>query len=370
TGGELLDAPCQIQAAEPIATEVEGAEGGCIEFEIGACRAGPSLGAGRAALQLQLTGIPRTELVVDPEHEPAVGSVSPAGEGDSGVHQPHPEAVFDPRLRLPPVGQEKPQGFVHRPHLGRDPGHQIDVQHMAPERRVGLGCGRHQLLQPERPVRPSGVPVHLDPIDRKARWLVAGLMEHPILRARAFPVQLQVAELAADPALIEPEHSRLAVAGSLPDAGECRHRAGHVDQREPSAAGDRVGEGRPRPFDLDRRLVRGQAITEADVDGGLRGIEGGQWFAPLVDVIELAPHHRRVGTLLLRPDGPELETGWRRYRWTSARARQGLPDPLTSLSGATTSTAPVAGSFARLASWVRPYLFAPSRNWWQGNGGL
>src|SRR6202022_4630514 len=79
---------------------------------------------------------------------------------------------------------------------------------------------------------------------------------------------------------------------------------------------------------------------------------------------------RRIGALLLQPDRPELEPRRRAYRWTSARARQGLPDPLTSFSGATTRTAPVGGSFDRLANCVSPYLLAPSRNWWQGNGGL
>ena len=33
------------------------------------------------------------------------------------------------------------------------------------------------------------------------------------------------------------------------------------------------------------------------------------------------------------------------------------------------TTAPVAGSRARFRSWVRPYLPAPSRNEWHGNGG-
>src|SRR5439155_171695 len=73
-------------------------------------------------------------------------------------------------------------------------------------------------------------------------------------------------------------------------------------------------------------------------------------------------HEGRIRSLLLRADRPEIETRGCAYRWTSARARHGLPDPLTSFNGATTRTAPVGGSFARLASWVRPYLFAPRRN--------
>src|SRR5437867_8131968 len=82
------------------------------------------------------------------------------------------------------------------------------------------------------------------------------------------------------------------------------------------------------------------------------------------------PHEGRIRPLLLRPDRPKLKPRGRAYRWTSARARHGLPEPLTSFSGATTRTAPVGGSLARLASCVSPYLLAPRRNRWQGNGGL
>ena len=38
-------------------------------------------------------------------------------------------------------------------------------------------------------------------------------------------------------------------------------------------------------------------------------------------------------------------------------------------SGAVTSSVPVGGSSCRLRSWVSPYLPAPSRNEWHGNGG-
>src|SRR5215472_3331371 len=54
---------------------------------------------------------------------------------------------------------------------------------------------------------------------------------------------------------------------------------------------------------------------------------------------------------------------------TSAIARQGLPDPLTSFSGSTTRTVPTGGSCARFASCVSPYLPAPSMKWWQGKAG-
>src|SRR5690606_16183324 len=46
-------------------------------------------------------------------------------------------------------------------------------------------------------------------------------------------------------------------------------------------------------------------------------------------------------------------------RGTRASTRAGLPVPPTMGKGATTITAPVGGRWARLASWVRPYLPAP-----------
>src|ERR1700722_6257199 len=59
-----------------------------------------------------------------------------------------------------------------------------------------------------------------------------------------------------------------------------------------------------------------------------------------------------------------------RDQWaTRARTRQGLPEPLTIGSGAAITMAPVTGSLSTLRSWVRPYLPAPRRNWWQGKAG-
>ncbi len=54
---------------------------------------------------------------------------------------------------------------------------------------------------------------------------------------------------------------------------------------------------------------------------------------------------------------------------TRASTRAGLPDPLTIGNGPAITTAPVLGSRARFCSWVSPYLPAPSRNEWHGNGG-
>src|ERR1700694_2753586 len=112
-------------------------------------------------------------------------------------------------------------------------------------------------------------------------------------------------------------------------------------------------------------IEKGQAAVELGDFPGARKLLVG-WEAGTKG----ARNKRGVGPLPLRPDRPEFEPCRRAYRGTSARARQGLPDPLTSLSGATTRTAPVGGSFDRLASCVSPYLLAPSRNWWQGNGGV
>ncbi len=57
------------------------------------------------------------------------------------------------------------------------------------------------------------------------------------------------------------------------------------------------------------------------------------------------------------------------YFATSARTRQGLPEPLTIGSGAAKRTAPVVGSLSRLRSCVSPYLLLPRKSEWHGNGG-
>src|SRR6202022_2048065 len=82
-------------------------------------------------------------------------------------------------------------------------------------------------------------------------------------------------------------------------------------------------EKRQGPFEL-RRFPRDRQLLV----GGCSRTKG-------------APAWRPTGALLLLQDRPELEALRRAYRWTSARVRKGLPDPLTSFSGATTRTAPV-----------------------------
>src|SRR5579884_1177976 len=52
-----------------------------------------------------------------------------------------------------------------------------------------------------------------------------------------------------------------------------------------------------------------------------------------------------------------------------AIARNGLPDPLTILSGAAMTMAPVGGNSSRLIRLVRPNLPAPCKNVCEGNGG-
>src|SRR4029077_11145821 len=121
-------------------------------------------------------------------------------------------------------------------------------------------------------------------------------------------------------------------AGQRPAAGH-----GHL-VREDSRGTDHLPaiEHRQRSVELERLLRKGELLV-----GGQRSTKG-------------AAKQRAVGALLLRPDWPKRQPCCVAYFWTSARARQGLPDPFTSFSGAANSTAPVGGSFARLASCVRP----------------
>src|SRR5260370_3956684 len=151
-----------------------------------------------------------------------------------------------------------------------------------------------------------------------------------------------------------------------------RHEARH--QSAPSMGCEYANPGNAAAA---QRASRNRHLITEDAGGGddLRALEKRQRAVELGDVprdrqfligwkrcAKGAPHHRRVRPLLLRPNRPELQTRGCAYRWTSARARQGLPEPLTSFSGATTMTQPARGSLARFASCVKPYLFAPSRN--------
>ncbi|MEA2635355.1 MAG: hypothetical protein QOJ33_2340 [Chloroflexota bacterium] len=132
------------------------------------------------------------------------------------------------------------------------------------------------------------------------------------------------------------------------DTAACQRptRHGHLVGEDPGGA-DNLStiEDRQRSVELERLFGDGELLV-----GGERSAKG-------------PAQQGAIRALFLGPDRPELEACRYAYRWTSARARQGLPDPFTSFSGATTNTAPVGGSVARLASCVRPYLLAPSRNW-------
>src|SRR5205814_7005790 len=96
---------------------------------------------------------------------------------------------------------------------------------------------------PQRAVRASRVPVHLDPINRKARWIVAGLVEHAVVGAEAFPMLFEVGQLAPQPALVEREHPGLVALRLLPHTGELADAGWHVDHREASTGGHCLRKG-------------------------------------------------------------------------------------------------------------------------------
>jgi len=141
------------------------------------------------------------------------------------------------------------------------------------------------------------------------------------------------------------------VGGGDADTGDAAARQrptghGHLVGEDPRGADNlSTVEHRQRSVELERLLGDRELFV-----GGERSAKG-------------PAQQGAIGALLLGPDRPERKPCRYAYRWTSARARQGLPDPFTSFSGATMSTAPVGGSFARFASCVSPYLLAPSRNW-------
>ena len=87
-------------------------------------------------------------------------------------------------------------------------------------------------------------------------------------------------------------------------------------------------------------------VAAADDAEGVADAQGGE--------------HRPTASATLRRDASPFD-----QREHPRRA----PDPPTIGSGATTSTAPVGGSWARCCRLVRPHLPAPIRKWWHGNGG-
>src|SRR5437588_104841 len=165
-----------------------------------------------------------------------------------------------------------------------------------------------------------------------------------------------------------------------------RPPADHRRGQPPAAVGGQHRDARDPG--APQAAPAGHRDLEAEDSGGghdLAAVEGRQGAVELGDQArqlqllvaravgaEGAPERPAVGGQLLRPDRPDLqlERSSAGQRWTRASARQGLPEPSSSLSGATISTAPVGGSDLRLASWVSPYLSAPRRKEWRREGGV
>src|SRR5437773_1508794 len=153
---------------------------------------------------------------------------------------------------------------------------------------------------------------------------------------------------------LTPHHRRQQPAAAM--CGDYGYPSHSAAWQRASRQGHLIGENAGSCDDLGAIEKRQGSIELGDLRGDRQFLVGWERRP------KGSPHQRCIRTLLLRPDRPERKPRGRAYRWTSARARHGLPDPLTSFSGATTRTAPVGGSLARLASCVSPYLLAPRRN--------
>src|SRR6266540_4743443 len=142
----------------------------------------------------------------------------------------------------------------------------------------------------------------------------------------------------------------------LPDPGRPEHADRHRDRRQRV---EPLHELRQDPHHPPRVLVhevRHLPLQQRLILGGPPGPPLHHPPPPHASLAELIRHARKDARPRREPRPGRVSS----YRGTRARTLAGLPLPRTIFRGATTRIEPVGGSWDRFASWVRPYLLAPS----------
>ena len=117
-------AAANVDTGDP--AEVDRAEVGCGEGEVGGAVGARARGAGGPALDEPAPAVRRTELVDQLDHQGVVGAVGAGAERRGDVDDPHPQVVAQlPDAQPASVGEAPPQRVVDRPvsrHAPSPPG--------------------------------------------------------------------------------------------------------------------------------------------------------------------------------------------------------------------------------------------------------
>ena len=311
------------------------------EGEIAEGGAGAAPGGAVLHVDLNASGGPGPEGVAHIEDEASVGRVGAPFERRGHVHDAQPEGVEAQAAEAAGIGQHPDERVVGRPVVGLDRLDQIDAKDVAPE--GGLGCGVHrgELMEAERSagdtlrVGPDGVAgVALEPG-------VAAVLD-VVAPAEAGLRLLAVGDdKGAPPGRAAGDHPGPGFAQAFVEgrpALACGLRGDEPDLTTWSG-GSRGNEVGVAPVDAHAVGLRRHAVTKAAVDEALGGGEGGEGFASLADVIELAA--RELGEDASPPvrgrDGDGGDAGRRQVAAGHAHGQRDgvrLPDQLVAVEGA------------------------------------
>jgi hypothetical protein len=105
---------------------------------------------------------------------------------------------------------------------------------------------------------------------------------------------LVVVQAVREADLVERHHAGPLASNGLVYAEDARERVLASDEPHRPGGAITADEGGACDRDLDREPVRGQAVAEPSVDAALGRLQDGEGLAPLVHLVQLAPHERRV----------------------------------------------------------------------------
>ena len=185
--------------------------------------------------------VPGAELVLDLEHDRAVGRVRARRQRLAHVHEPRPEAVADAELHAPRVREQLKERMVDRQEVGVDRRRPVDVEEIPPElgSRASVECDRLDDL--ELRLRRSRLPLRLVPVDRVPLRPPVALEDDEALRAALAPARLLEEDPKLPPVARPVRASRASCDAPCPTRGG---RAGAPRPRRRSEACPRARTGR------------------------------------------------------------------------------------------------------------------------------
>src|SRR6185437_7303146 len=139
---QLLHTPalCELREADP--AEICGSKSGGIQRNVRGGRRSVDSSQAHAPPAL----VPLAELVMEVEHDLAVGCVRTRSERRTGVDEANPEPVAHAVARTSRLGKKEEQRVIRRDERRLRRCCPVDVEQETPQLREGVACAANRLL--------------------------------------------------------------------------------------------------------------------------------------------------------------------------------------------------------------------------------